>query len=126
MLLSPSDTLPANQEDEAPIILWLPVQNVDGTAHLNTSPWSSVESSVHPCPHSPHLHLQPQHPLQPQCMNTFGPSLSSLPFGRTPETAVESSTFEQQLLDCHRRQDTLLVSWSQQWNILMAQQTQLL
>lgn len=57
MLLSPSDTLPANQEDEAPIILWLPVQNVDGTAHLNMSPWSSVESSVHPCPRSPHLHL---------------------------------------------------------------------
>lgn len=59
-------------------------------------------------------------------METFGPSLSSLPFGRTPETAAEPSTFEQQLLDFHRWQDTLLASWSQQRSTLMGQQNQLL
>lgn len=59
-------------------------------------------------------------------METFGPSLSSLSFGRTPETAAEPSTFEQQLLDFHKRQDTLLASWSQQQSTRMAQQNQLL
>lgn len=59
-------------------------------------------------------------------METFGPSLSSLPFGRAPETAAEPSTFKQQLVDFHRLQDTVLSSWSQPRITLMAQQKQLL
>lgn len=46
--------------------------------------------------------------------------------GRTPETAAEPYTFEQQLLGLHRQQDTLLASWSQQQNTVKAQQNQLL
>lgn len=48
------------------------------------------------------------------CMETFGLSLSSLPFGRIPETAAEPSISEQQLLDFHRQQGTFLATWSQQ------------
>lgn len=59
-------------------------------------------------------------------METFGLSLSSLPFRRTPETATEPFTSEQQLLDFHRQQGTLLATWSQQQSTLMAQQNQLL
>lgn len=81
---------------------------------------------MHPCPHSPHLHLQPQHPLRSHVLRPSGPSLFSLPFGRTPETAAEPSTFKQQLVAFHRLQDTLLASWSQQWSTLMAQEKQLL
>lgn len=125
MLLPPSANLPASREDEAPISLWPPVQTVDGTAHLNPSPWTSMESSVHPCLCSPHLHLQPPHPLQPQAWRPSAPPCPLCPFGRTPETAAEPSTFEQQLLGFHRRQDTLLASWSQPRSTLMAQQNQL-
>ncbi|KAK2504065.1 hypothetical protein MC885_017755 [Smutsia gigantea] len=109
----------ADEEDEAPSSMWLPLRTLHGPSLPEPDPLDL--RGTFSAPTSP-----ASVPPAATFPGTFRPSPPSstapLPSGRP----AEASEFELRLLDSHRRQGALLASWSQQQNVLMAQQTLLL
>ncbi|XP_053414493.1 t-SNARE domain-containing protein 1 isoform X2 [Nycticebus coucang] len=124
----------ADEEDEAPSCLWLPLRTMDGPSPPEPDPLD-FRGTFHVPTSSPSPPASPAAaPPAATFVGAFQPSPPSsasvptppLPSGKTPAAASEVSAFEQRLLDSHRRQGALLSSWAQQQSALMTQQNLLL
>ncbi|XP_064443872.1 t-SNARE domain-containing protein 1 isoform X4 [Mirounga angustirostris] len=120
----------ADEEDETPSCLWLPLRTLEGPSLPEPDPLD-LRGTI-PAPTS-----SPSPPASPASLASVPPAAAFPgPLGPSPPStapppppgrpAGEASEFEQRLLDSHRRQGALLSHWSQQQSALMAQQNLLL
>lgn len=121
---------PADEEDETPSCLWLPLRTLEGPSLPEPDPLD-LRGTVPAPTSSPSPPASPASPASVPPAAAFpgapGPSPpSTAPPPPPGRPAGEASEFEQRLLDSHRRQGALLSHWSQQQSALMAQQNLLL
>ncbi|XP_077928056.1 t-SNARE domain-containing protein 1 isoform X1 [Halichoerus grypus] len=120
----------ADEEDETPSCLWLPLRTLEGPSLPEPDPLD-LRGTVPAPTSSPSPPASPASPASVPPAAAFpgapGPSPpSTAPPPPPGRPAGEASEFEQRLLDSHRRQGALLSHWSQQQSALMAQQNLLL
>uniref|UniRef100_A0A7N5K2R9 t-SNARE domain containing 1 n=1 Tax=Ailuropoda melanoleuca TaxID=9646 RepID=A0A7N5K2R9_AILME len=117
----------ADEEDEAPSCLWLPLRTLDGPSLPEPDPLD-LRGAIPASASSPSPPASPASvPPAAAFPGALGPSPpSTVPPPPPGRPAGEASEFEQRLLDSHRRQGALLSHWSRQQSALMAQQNVLL
>ncbi|XP_029779569.1 t-SNARE domain-containing protein 1 isoform X2 [Suricata suricatta] len=124
---------PADEEDEAPSCLWLPLRTPDGPSLPEPDPLDLRGTVPAPAssPSPPDSPTSPASPASAPPAAAFPGALGPSPPSTVPppppgQPTAEASEFEQWLLASHRRQGALLAHWSQQQSALMAQQNLLL
>lgn len=121
---------PADEDDDAPSGLWLPLRTLEGPSLPEPEPLDRRGTIPAPTS-SPSLPASPASPASVPPAAVFPGALGPSPPHTAPppppgRPAGEASEFEQRLLDSQWRQGALLSHWSQQQTVLMAQQNRLL
>ncbi|XP_044540457.1 t-SNARE domain-containing protein 1 [Gracilinanus agilis] len=120
----------ADEEEEVPSCLWMPLRNLDPPGLAESDPLD-LRGVLHTSVSSPSPPTSPAAaPLGANYGSSGGwrPALqaSALLAPTTSKPKAEISEFEQQLMDAHVQQGALLSSWYQQQSSLMTQQNVLL